>query len=115
MMPVTMPPPIFLIPPHDPSAPTRVGAPVENAENAQEEENSPLLITDRNVAFVIVYNHKMMYLDPKDSDTDNDYISDDRNDHDFDLDMHEPGRLTRLGILFGVSILRTELVHVQET
>ena len=43
---------------------------MENAENAQEEENSPLLIADRNVAFVIVYNHKMMYLDPKDTDTD---------------------------------------------
>jgi len=51
----------------------------------------------------IVYNHKLMYLDPKDADTDNDYISDDRNDNfdgvnrnhafnnDFDLDMHEPG------------------------
>jgi hypothetical protein len=44
--------------------------PVENAENAQEEENSPLLIADRNDAFVLVNKHKMMYLDPKDADTD---------------------------------------------
>jgi hypothetical protein len=72
------------------SAPPRVVAPVENAENAQEEENSPLFIADKNVVFVIVYNHKMMYLDPKDADTDN-YLSHDRNDNDFDLDMHEPG------------------------
>ena len=41
---------------------------MENPENVQEEEKSPLLIADRNVAFVIVYNHKMMYLDPKDAD-----------------------------------------------
>jgi hypothetical protein len=56
---------------------------VENAENDQEEGNSPLLIADRNDAFVLVNKHKMMYLDPKDADTDLDYISDDRND-DFD-------------------------------
>ena len=76
---------------------------MENAENAQEEENSPLLIVDWYDAFDIVYNHKLMYLDPKDADTDNDYISDDRSDDldgvdrnhafdsDFDLDMHAPG------------------------
>ena len=44
----------------------------------------------------------MRYLDPKDADTDSDYISDDRDDfdgvdrnhafdNDFDLDMYEPG------------------------
>ena len=68
-----------------------------------KEENSPLLIVDRCDAFDIVYNHELMYLNPKDADTDNDYISDDRNDdfngvdrnhafdNDFDLDMYEPG------------------------
>ena len=50
-----------------------------------------------------------MYLNPKDADTDNDYISDDRNDdfngvdrnhafdNDFDLDMHEPIKSILLG------------------
>jgi len=60
---------------------------LRSTSSAQEEGNSPLLIADRNVAFVIVYNHKMMYLDPKDTDNDTDYISDDRNDNDFDLDI----------------------------
>jgi hypothetical protein len=67
-----------------------------------------LPFTDRNDAFVkfdtfdIDYNHIMRYLDPKDADTDSDYISDDRDDfdgvdrnhafdNDIDLDMHEPG------------------------
>jgi hypothetical protein len=94
---------LFFIPPHNPSAPTRVGAPVENAENAQEVENSPVLIIDRYHAFDIVYNHTMMCLDPNADDThgatDNDCIDDDDRNHafesgfdnDFELDMHELG------------------------
>jgi hypothetical protein len=33
---------------------------MQDAENAQEEENSPLHIVNRNDAFDIVYNHKLL-------------------------------------------------------
>jgi hypothetical protein len=90
--------PLF-IPPPKPSAPTPVGAHVENAENAQVGVASPP-IDDKYDAFDDD-------TDPKDDDkhgatdsacssddTHDDFDDADRNfdfDNDIDHDMHEPG------------------------